>query len=103
MSDGGATDELFYAGTQTRLLLGDRVRVKRMLRRSRIGTVCYVPGVSPVHPEMEYGGLRFWAVELDDRTVLSWPVVPGSAEVIDSVEFLERGKTEGLRPEEELT
>lgn len=77
--DGEKTDEgsgLYYHGTTEEVRLGDRVRIKRLLRRGLVGTVCYIPGQSPVHKDLEYEDVRQWAIRLDDGTVLAMAYSP---------------------------
>jgi len=68
---------LFYFGTKIEVLLGDRVEVRGgWFRKTRRGVVCYMPGESVPHPEMEYDGMTHWAIQLEDGTVCSWLFVP---------------------------
>jgi hypothetical protein len=60
---------LFYA-TGEEVRLGDRVSLRYWFRR-RVGTVSYIPGISPPDPELEYEGVRQWAITLDAGTELA--------------------------------
>jgi hypothetical protein len=66
-----SASRLFYFGTNDEVRLGDRVIVKGWFGRQRRGTVCYIPGISPKHKEMEYDDIKSWAIRLEDGTVLS--------------------------------
>jgi len=67
---------LFYHGTGEEVRLGDRVRIKRLFGRDLLGSVCYIPGKSPVHKDLEYDDVRQWAIRLDDGTVLAMAYSP---------------------------
>ena len=60
---------LFYAGTATEVELGDRVRLKRILRRPLNGVVCYIPGISKKHSSLEYEDVSQWAIRADNGSV----------------------------------
>ncbi len=52
---------LVYAGTRDELRPGDRIRVRRWLRRDQEAVVTYVPGLSPYRREL---GLHEWIYEV---------------------------------------
>lgn len=90
-----------YADGET-VMLGDHVSYKSMLfwRGWKPGRVSYVPGVSPLHPEMEHGGLTWLGVSGDDGTFRGIVIHPQSAVVEDSVRFVKRSDgTEYLTPD----
>src|SRR3569832_2509167 len=71
---------LFYHGTSDEVQLGDRVRLKRWFRPDLPGVVCYIPGISPRHSDLEYEGIRQWAIRCDDGSMRPMnydPDVPG--------------------------
>ena len=68
---------LFYV-TGEEVQLGDHVIIKRWIRRSLQGTVCYIPGISSPHPDLEDESGSQWAVRLVDGTVLSMGYDPSS-------------------------
>jgi hypothetical protein len=57
---------LYYHGTQTDVRLGDHVLVKRRFRFPLKAVVCYIPGLSTPHPELECEGVQKWAIERAD-------------------------------------
>ncbi len=95
---------LFYWGTSEEVRLGDRVVMKRFLRKPLHGTVTYMPGVSPVHPEMEEPDFSRWAIAFDNGSVLSWLYTPDTLQPEKRITLLERGSPDykGLQPDEEL-
>ena len=56
-----------YHGSERTVELGDRVTVRCLFRR-RPGAVNYVPGISPVHDEMEHGALHWVGIAFDRGT-----------------------------------
>lgn len=103
-SDGKRSARLLYHDTDDEVRLGDRVRMKRLFRKPLHGTVVYMPGVSPPHPEMEWPEFSRWAIELDDGTVMAWPYVPEELQPSKRISLLQRGSAEfkELLPNDEL-
>lgn len=96
---------LFYSGTTDEVRLGDRVRIHRLLRRDLMGTVCYIPGISPPHPDLEYDDVRQWAIRLDDGTVLAIGYSPEhrlGQPKRDLILVNRSGDSRSLMPDEEL-
>ena len=77
--------------------LGDRVEVRGLLRRRR-GSVNYVPGVSTPHDEMEFDGLYWVGVALDDGTFRGEVVDPDTGCLPKKLAFLQRGSSDSLAP-----
>ncbi len=108
MEHSGSLSRLFYHGTSVEVQLGDRVKLKRFLRRALDGTVCYIPGVSPKNPHLEYevkeDGLyvREWAIRTDDGAIWSMGYSPPGAQPNKRVLFVARGTGGELRPDERL-
>lgn len=98
------SERLVYHGTSDDVRLGDRVRVTRIFRKAIEGTVAYLPGVSPRHPEMEWPEFSRWAIELDDGTVMSWPYIPDELQPPKRIQLVRRGDRDhiGLQPTDEL-
>jgi hypothetical protein len=92
---------LFYR-TGDEVMLGDRVRMRRWFRRSLDCVVCYIPGVSPKHPEMEYADVRQWAVRAKDGAVYPILYDPDTFQPPSSIQFVGRGDKGLLIPEETL-
>lgn len=96
---------LRYRESGEEVQLGDRVTLKRFMRRPISGVVCYLPDVSPRHSEMEFEGQRHWAIELADGSVLSWLYLPTELQPSKRIAFVGRAiesKIRGLQPEDEL-
>jgi len=79
--------------------LGDRVLRKRLLCRNQTGTVVYIPGISPRHPDIEYETVRQWAIELDDGTILFYGYYPDLTQPKRNLSFLGRGSPRTLPPD----
>jgi hypothetical protein len=93
------SSRLFYRGTQIEVRLGDRVEMKRFLRSPLIGHVCYLPGISPVHPELEY---EQWAIKSLDGTVYAIGYFPEQFQVPRGIRFVCRTDTPGIDEHEPL-
>lgn len=104
MSNPVPEGKLYYHGTSIEVQLGDRVEMKRWLRKPLLGTVAYMPGVSLPHDEMEDDDLHRWAIRFEDGSLLSWMYVPDSLQPEKRLAFIERGEPHAkeLRPDEEL-
>ena len=102
MSDDEYHSRLYYRDTQIEVRLGDEVRIKRWFRRDLEGFVCYLPGASPVHPEMEYEDVRQWGIRLTDGTMLEMCYAPEQGQPERNIVFVRRGDSPGLMPDEEL-
>ncbi len=96
---------LFYFGTKEEVRLGDRVRVKRWLRKDLEGVVCYIPGCGPIHPDLDVpeDGFQDWAIKLDDGMFLTAIYAPEHAQPKKSIVLIGRGHGESLSPDERLT
>ena len=98
-----ATTTLRYHGTTDELRLGDQFRIKRWLRREQQAVVCYLPGVSSMHPELEFGDVKLWAYRLSDGTIRTLPFLPEQSRYAPSdITLIRRGKPNGLAPNEPL-
>jgi hypothetical protein len=99
-----SNSRLFYHETEDEVELGDRVRIKRWLREDLTAIVCYVPGISPVHKELEYSGVKQWAIRCDDGNVRPMGYAPESpyGQPSKSIVLLGRGTGGALNPDEVL-
>ena len=88
--ENSGSSGLFYSGTKEEVRLGDRVRIRRWLRKPLEGVVCYIPGLSPRHPELEYGGTRQWAIELGDGSLRVSGYYPSQIQPSGKIELVER-------------
>ena len=98
---------LFYHGTNVEVMLGDHILLTRglLIKRQVPGVVCYMPGVSPPHPEMEWdSGNLDWAISLEDGEVWAWLYLPDRLRPSKRIQFLYRGDPEfrGLMPTDPL-
>jgi hypothetical protein len=96
--------KLLYYGTNIDVRLGDRILWKRLFGRHVEGTVVYIPGISPRHPDLEREGIRQWAVELDDGRIflmLYWPE-DKKGQPRSNIKFKSRGNSKSLPPEVRL-
>jgi hypothetical protein len=93
---------LFYYGTQIEVRLGDRVRWRRWFRSDLEGIVCYLPGISPRHPEManDYG--LEWAIRTNDGTIWTMGYCPDRAQPRKNLQFVARSIERGIGPETTL-
>ena len=67
-----------YNDRVTPVQLGDHVE-SRVWFRKRKGRVVYVPGVSPLNKNMEYNGLCWVGIRLEDGSFVSTVVDPDGA------------------------
>lgn len=95
------SSELFYHGTNKEVRVGDRVRMKRFLRKASYGTVCYIPGISAKHPDLEYENKRFWAIRADDGTIYPMVYAPKHrlGQPGPKIELIARTDYPGLSPD----
>ena len=98
----GPGSGLFYAGTAFEVRLGDQVRLRRWILRDLEGVVCYIPGLSQAHPEMEYENVRDWGIRLGDGSVLTIPYLPAQLQPPKRLELVARGPDPGLPSTERL-
>jgi len=96
------SSKLFYHGTANEVKLGDRVRLKRLFRSDLGGVVCYIPGLSPKHSELEYEDVRQWAISADNGSV--YPIVydPENFQPPKRICFVNRGTGGELTPDDAL-
>jgi hypothetical protein len=92
---------IFYSGTKDEVQLGDRVMIKRWLRKPLLGRVCYIPGISPKHRELEYEDVRRWAIRLDDDRLQVMGYFP-QYPISRSCELIARGQGGEVHPDEFL-
>jgi hypothetical protein len=102
MDAEGSRSGLFYWRTETEVRLGDRVLMKRWLRSALRGTVCYIPGLSRRHAELEDEGVRQWAVRSEDGAVYPILYDPQHFQPPKAIQFVERGEIGLLHPDEHL-
>jgi len=78
-----------YSDGATEVLLGDRVEFHGWFKR-RSGRVVYVPGVSAINVELEYNGMRWVGIRIDDGSLLATPVLLPSECLKARVKFVAR-------------
>lgn len=79
---------MFYHGTDTEILVGDRIRFRSIFRGWRIleGTITHIPGIASADPDLCEGE---WAYATDDGWAFSGGYYPGR--VVKGFTFLHRG------------
>jgi hypothetical protein len=85
-----SSQSVTYCDGQTVVRLGDRVKVRLFLFLKRFGRVSYVPGVSPIHKEMEHDGIQLIGVNFEDGGSGGFWVDPTTLVVVKTVTFLGR-------------
>lgn len=85
-----------YFDKATDVQLGDVVTYKDgPLGKWKAGRISYLPGVSPLHPEMEHSGLCWAGVSGEDGTFRGSLVDPDTQCLPKSVRFCERSSKGG--------
>jgi hypothetical protein len=87
-----------YYHEKTELNVGDFVKAKVWFRW-RSGRVVYVPDISKSNPNMEYNGLQWVGVKIDDGPFMAVVVDPKERTLKKTVRFLGRGEIEELSPD----
>lgn len=93
---------LFYHQAKEEVRLGDRVKIRRWIRRDLEGTVCYLPGISPLHQELEYEDVKQWAIRTDDGSVYPILYDPERFQPPKHIILLARSDKPGLQPTDHL-
>ncbi|MFN7941623.1 MAG: hypothetical protein U0X73_08470 [Thermoanaerobaculia bacterium] len=83
-----ALNRVRYFASEVPVLLGDRVRL-RVLFRTRVGRVTYLPGFSPENPEIDFGGLFRVGIDCPGLFV-TCHVDPDFLELKKGISFTER-------------
>lgn len=97
--------KLFYHGTDIEVMLGDRVRYTKGLfwRRAVSGRVCYMPGVSNPHPQLDFEGTRMWSIQLENGSNYAWIYCPEEVQPSWRIKFVARdGSVDGLLTPDEI-
>lgn len=79
-----------YFGGVTEVKLGDEIR-KRRFFRWQTGRIVYVPGVSPMNPDMEFNGLKYVGLRFNNGALVATLVHPNTSSIKKAVEFVKRG------------
>lgn len=93
---------LHYRGTSDEVRLGDHVCIRRLFWRKETGTVCYIPGISPIHAELEYDDVRQWAIRTDNGNVYAILYDPQNFPPPKNISLLARGAGSELIPDEQI-
>lgn len=95
MPDGS---RMRYFGTTTEVALGDVVQIKRWFRTPLHGVVCYIPGLSRCHPDLENDDGKQWVIELADGILCPMGYDPENrwGQPNKSIAFVRRGSTLGI-------
>jgi hypothetical protein len=78
-----------YSDQATDVNLGDRVAIRVWFRR-RVGRVVYVPGISALNPELEFNGMRWVGIRLENSALLATPVLSKVGALKKKVRFIAR-------------
>ena len=89
MSNEPVQHRVCYHDRTMPVLLGDRVQLRVFLRR-RMGQVTYVPGISAVNEELEYGGLTWVGIQIDNGPAVGKLVDPTTSSLEKAVRFVGR-------------
>ncbi len=100
MADLPRHSGLFYHGTKEEVRLGDQIRIKRFLRSPIDAVVCYIPGISPKHKDMEYGDICRWAYRTGDDSIYINCYDPENLQPPKSLSLIARGTGGELLPDE---
>lgn len=92
---------LFYYGTTDEVQLGDRIRVKRWIRKDLLATVCY-PGISPRHPVLEGDDVSEWAFQADSGEVRIVAYLPEHLQPPRKMELIARGEPRSIPSDADL-
>ena len=98
--------DLCYFGTDTKIKLGDHIIYEKWFGLKKINSrVCYVPGVSPPHYEMEYTeDSAMWAIECGKHDIISMLYVLNDKYITRRIKFVKRvvDNYSGMRGNEKL-
>ena len=96
------SSNLYYYGTSVKVRLGDRVEVRGWFGVKYRGFVSYIPGLSPKRDELEYDGVRQWAITADNES--TYPILydPEHVQPRKSIRFIMRTANTGALPSGEL-
>jgi hypothetical protein len=85
---------LFYNNSHTEVCLGDIVKVKVgfIFSKFKEGKVIYLPHISPYDSEMEIEGLHYWAIKMQDNTVLAMPYLPDTHQPKSTIYFIKQSE-----------
>ena len=93
-----------YADGSTEVRLGDQVRTMFWYIIPTRGRVVYVPGVSPLHPKLEWGGMRWVGLKTSDGDVIGLWVEPGTGRLKRRVRLVARDASpmDEIQPDQKL-
>jgi len=99
--------DLCYHNTDTKIMLGDNIIYSTWFGLKKIkSTICYVPGVSPPHKDMEDSDISaFWVFTCGEHDVIPMLYVTTDKFVPKSIKFVSRAKEayKGLQPNEPIS
>src|SRR5262245_29269990 len=102
MSGQPQSSGLFYCGTNIEMRLGDRIEVKRFLRKPQRASVCYIPGISERNACLDFDDVRQWAFSTADGSVYPCVYDPQHLQPPKHIRFIERTDDPGIGPDLEL-
>lgn len=93
---------LRYYGTGDEVRLGDFVEVRGWLCLKYRGHVSYIPGISEIHPDLQFDDVRQWAITAENGNVYPILYDPEHFQPPKSIRLVRRGSAEDLRPDDGL-
>jgi len=100
------SSNLFYKGTDIEVRLGDIVEYRSFwgFGKKHKGTVCYMPGESPIHRQFEDGGTPEWGIYIGNGNIIKIAYVPEEFQPPRGIKYISRGNhKEGLvKPDDEI-
>jgi hypothetical protein len=104
-SDDRKPSGFYYHRTNIEVRLGDRITIFRWFRCPRPAVVVYIPGVSQLHPHLEYEDVKHWAIQFEDGSLEVMAYDPSNkryGQPGKKYRFIERGTVVPLNPAEPL-
>ena len=82
--------QIIYSGGVNPVQLGDRVRVRLFFFIRKTGRIAYLPGISPLHREMEHDGIQNIGINFDGGGAGGFYFDPGTMVLSKAITLLGR-------------